>query len=65
MMWEGTIRTQINTLNQIADWASMTSLREVRDHCRLAIAELKHELDRCERTTKVSDRIGIESTRGF
>ena len=45
-MWSSTIRSQMNQLDLIASWASQVQLGRVRDLCRQASAELKHELER-------------------
>lgn len=47
--WRNTILSQIQDLEMIASWASITNFGRVRDLCRLAQAELKRELesDRC------------------
>lgn len=46
--WEQTVKEKINKLNSLSHWASTTNFARVRDYCRLAIAELEHELKRLQ-----------------
>lgn len=53
MSWKQTVSDKISELEMIASWASQTNLGRVRDYCRMATAELKHELKRMEEQSDV------------
>jgi len=49
--WAAIIQEKMRELELIASWASMVHLGSVRDNCRIAVSELKHELSRFEVNT--------------
>lgn len=44
-MWSDVLQSKIHDLELIASWASQVALGSVRDHCRMAIYDLKQRRD--------------------
>jgi hypothetical protein len=43
--WRAILLDKIGELELIASWASQVGYGAVRDHCRMAIAELREKID--------------------
>lgn len=46
--WIRVVNQQIQTFELLSAWATLAQLGKVRDYCRLAIAELRYEIAKCE-----------------
>lgn len=44
--WVATVERKMADLRSISDWAAITGLGTVRDHCNIAISRLKNEIER-------------------
>lgn len=52
MAWTDTLRGKVHELELIASWASQVNLGRVRDHIRMATAEIQDEVARIETAEK-------------
>lgn len=54
--WKNTLAIKRSELSLTADWAAMVQLGMCRDYCRMAMAEIDAEIDRCDAMESASSR---------